>query len=184
MISGFAFGLIIGYLSWYAFRPGETIEAIPIQKIAALLAVIAGATVLALFPSGTTLFDYYGVGLAVGFFFTPVNKRFTQVSQSIRDAIKKAIIARMVEHKKELELVQRNWIEIERVVQRKLEKSMKSDECAPQFNYVDVTDLQELQYDQKSVIYIMRHFAQQHVREGVEFRLWDGKPVLLKDKRL
>lgn len=179
-MSGFAFGLIIGYLSWYAFRPGETPETVPIQKIAALLAVIGGATVLALFPAGTTLFEYYGLGLAVGFFLSPVSKWLSTAIQSLKLSIKKAALARKSTYKKEIEDIEENWLKIERLVRHKLDTSTKADERIPRADYIDVSDLQELQYSQPAIEYIMRRFAQLHVREGVEYRSWDGKPSLFK----
>ena len=43
-------------------------DTISISDIAAFIAAIGGAAVLTLFPAGTALFGYYGVGLAGGFF--------------------------------------------------------------------------------------------------------------------
>jgi len=181
-MSGFAFGLIIGFLSWYAFRPGETPETVPIQKVAALLTVIAGATVLSLFPAGTVLFEYYGLGLAVGFFFTPVSRSLREASQSLQTFIRKKVLARESKYKREIEDIDENWLRIERLVRHKLDASPKADERIPRADYIDITDLQELRYSQPSIEYVMRRFAQVHVREGIEYRVWDGKPSLLKKR--
>jgi len=179
-VAGFAFGLIIGYLSWFAFRPGETPETVPIQKIAALLSVIGGATVLALFPAGTTLFNSYGVGLAVGFFITPVGKWATSVYQVARKIHQEKILARKGAFKDELMQVNDDWIKIERLIRRKLRSTTKADESIPNADYIDITDLQELEYSNGVVEYIMRHYAQQHVHEGIEYKVLNGKPALLK----
>lgn len=179
-MSGFAFGLIIGYLSWYAFRPGETPEPVPIQKIAALLAVIGGATVLALFPTGTILFEYYGLGLAVGFFFPPISNWTRIIFQSLQTSVKKRFLAKESKHKKEIQDIEENWLQIERLVRQKLDTSPKADERIPRADYIDITDLQELQYSQPTIEFIMRRFAQMHVRDGVEYRVWNGKPSLFK----
>jgi hypothetical protein len=181
-MSGFAFGLIIGYLSWYAFRPGETPETVPIQKIGALLAIVSGATVLALFPAGTALFEYYGLGLAVGFFFTPLGKWLGAVLQILSNFIKKIAIARKSKHKKELETIEEDWLKVERLVRHKLDTSTKLDELAPHSNYIDITDLQELQYSHPAVEYIMRRYAQLYVRDGVEYTTWSGRPILLRKR--
>lgn len=181
-MAGFAFGLIIGYLSWFAFRPGETPETVPIQKIATLIAVIGGATVLALFPAGSTLFDNYGIGLAVGFFITPIRKWIILVFQIIQNFLKKRASAKESIHKKELAQVDDDWIKIERLVRRKLSNASKADEAIPNADFVDITDLQELQYSETAVEYIMRRYAQLHVHDGIEYRVWNGKPALLKKR--
>jgi hypothetical protein len=181
-MAGFAFGLIIGYLSWFAFRPGETPETVPIQKIAALIAVIGGATVLALFPAGSTLFDNYGIGLAVGFFITPVRKWVILVFQAVQNFLKKRASAKESTYKKELAQVDNDWIKIERLMWHKLSNASKVDEAIPNADFVDITDLQELQYSEAAVEYIMRRYAQLHVHDGIEYRVWNGKPALLKKR--
>jgi hypothetical protein len=42
--------------------------SISISDITAFVGAIGGAAVLTLFPSGSNLFGYYGLGLGVGFF--------------------------------------------------------------------------------------------------------------------
>jgi hypothetical protein len=181
-MAGFAFGLIIGYLSWFAFRPGEAPETVPIQKIATLIAVIGGASVLALFPAGSTLFGNYAIGLAVGFFVTPVSKWAKVAFESIQDFIKKRASAIEIIRKKELAKVDDDWIKIERFVRSKLSTALKGEETIPNADYIDITDLQELQYSENAIEYIMRHYAQAHVHDGIEYRLLNGKPTLLKKR--
>lgn len=181
-MAGFAFGLIIGYLSWFAFRPGETPETVPIQKIAALISVVGGATVLALFPAGSKLFDNYGIGLGVGFFVTPFKKWSVVAFQTLQEFFKKRALAKETIQKKEIAKVDEDWIKIERVVRRKLETANRVDEEIPTFNFIDITDLQELQYSIAAVEYIMRHYARLHVHDGIEYRVFNGKPCLLKKR--
>ena len=181
-MAGFSFGLVIGYLSWFAFRPGETPETVPVQKIAALISVIGGATVLALFPAGSKLFDNYGVGLGVGFFIIPFKKWSVNAFHSAQEFFKKRASAKENIHNKEIARVDDDWIKIERVVRRKLESANKVDEEIPTVNFIDITDLQELQYTITAVEYIMRHYAQLHVHDGIEYRVFNGKPSLLKKR--
>jgi len=181
-MAGFAFGLIIGYLSWFAFRPGETPETVPVQNIASLIAVIGGATVLALFPAGSVLFNDYGIGLAVGFFITPAEKWVVTVIRTTQDFFRKRASAKESVHKKEIEKVDDDWMKIERLVRRKLSNASKADEAIPNADFVDITDLQELQYSETAVEYIMRRYAQLHVHDGIEYRVWNGKPALLKKR--
>lgn len=181
-MAGFAFGLIIGYLSWYAFKPGESPETVPVQKIASLIAVIGGATVLALFPAGSNLFDNYGIGLAVGFFITPANKWAIRIFNIIQNYFKKREVAKINVHKKELVRVDDEWTKIERLVRRKLSNANKVDEAILNADFVDITDLQELQYSEAVIEYIMRRYAQIHVHDGIEYRVLSGKPALLKKR--
>jgi hypothetical protein len=181
-MAGFAFGLIVGYLSWFAFKPGEKPETIPIQKIATLIAVIGGASVLALFPAGSTLFDNYGIGLAIGFFITPLSRWIVLTFQSIQNYFKKRASAKESAHKKELAQVDDDWIKIERLVRRKLINASKADETIPNADFVDINDLQELQYSDTAVEYIMRRYAQLHAHDGIEYRVMNGKPALLKKR--
>ena len=139
-MAGFAFGLIIGYLSWFAFRPGETPETVPVQKIAALIAVIGGATVLALFPAGSTLFDNYGIGLGVGFFITPLKKWSVVTFEAIQEFFNKQSSVKEKFHKTEIAKVDDDWIKIERVVRRKLETAARVDEEIPTLNFIDITE--------------------------------------------
>lgn len=179
-MSGLMFGLIVGYLSWYAMSPGKTRESIPIEKIAALLGVIGGTSVLALFPSGTNLFERYGLGLGTGFFFVPIRRSLWICVQMTSSWVWKFQGSLRDQYQREIESVDRNWVDIERLVDRKLDVVARLDERVINANYIDLTDLQELQYPPRVVRYIMRRFAEWHVRDGVEYRVWDGKPALFR----
>lgn len=63
----FAFGVVLGWFVYFTnrYRKGD----VQFGDLIALLGVIGGAAVTALFGgAGGTLFGYYGVGLAAGFF--------------------------------------------------------------------------------------------------------------------
>ncbi|WP_454757704.1 hypothetical protein [Cupriavidus campinensis] len=63
----FAFGVVLGWFVYFTnrYRKGD----VQFSDLIALLGVIGGAAVTALFGGASgTLFGYYGVGLAVGFF--------------------------------------------------------------------------------------------------------------------
>lgn len=60
------FGVIIG---WYVYFINRYRKAdVQLSDLVALIGVIGGGAVLALFPARTDLFGAYGIGLAVGFF--------------------------------------------------------------------------------------------------------------------
>jgi hypothetical protein len=62
----FAFGAVVGWnLYWInRYRTGD----IKVTDLVTIIGAIGGAAVLKLFPAGTDLFGWYGLGLAVGFF--------------------------------------------------------------------------------------------------------------------
>jgi hypothetical protein len=65
-LGALGFGLIIGWYLYYInrYRKGD----VQFSDITTVVAAIGGAGVLSLFPSGSELFGFYGIGLAVGFF--------------------------------------------------------------------------------------------------------------------
>lgn len=60
------FGLILGWYTYYINRYRKS--DVQFSDITTLVAAIGGAAVLALFPAGSALFGWYGIGLACGFF--------------------------------------------------------------------------------------------------------------------
>ncbi|MET0788253.1 MAG: hypothetical protein ABWY33_03330 [Cellulomonas sp.] len=64
-LGALAFGLVVGWFTYSVSR--NRTDAPAVQDIAAVVAAVGGGAVLALFPAGTTLFGWYGIGLAVGF---------------------------------------------------------------------------------------------------------------------
>ena len=152
LIGGFIFGLIIGYLSWYAFRPGETKETIPIEKLGAFIAIILGATILSLFPAGTTIFTAYTLGLAFGFFFVPIKTFLIVETEKEKESDK-------LKFQEEIDEIQHEWEIIEKVVKYKLDKD----------RVVETYDLNELARTIEGRVYIMRQYAKLHVNEGVDF---------------
>lgn len=59
------FGLLIG---WYAYFINRWRKDVVIGDLATVVGAVGGAAILKLFPGGSELFGYYGVGLAIGFF--------------------------------------------------------------------------------------------------------------------
>lgn len=66
LVSGsFWFGVVIGYITYRTLaRKGDS----GISDIASVISAVGGAGVIALFPVGTQSFDFYAIGLALGFF--------------------------------------------------------------------------------------------------------------------
>ncbi len=60
-----AFGAVIGWVTYYTMRYKKEHA---ITDIATVVGALGGAAVLALFPAKSTLFGWYAVGLAIGFF--------------------------------------------------------------------------------------------------------------------
>jgi hypothetical protein len=58
--------MVIGWFAYYVNRYRS--DTISISDVAAFVAAIGGAAVLTLFPAGSALFGYYGLGLGIGFF--------------------------------------------------------------------------------------------------------------------
>jgi hypothetical protein len=66
LVGAAAFGAIIGWYVYYInrYRRGD----VQLGDLVAVLGVLGGAGILALFPAQTALFGAYGIGLAIGFF--------------------------------------------------------------------------------------------------------------------
>jgi len=61
----FWFGIVIGFITYRTLRHKKESG---ISDIATVIGAVGGGAVLALFPADSTRFDFYGIGLAVGFF--------------------------------------------------------------------------------------------------------------------
>jgi hypothetical protein len=66
LVGAGAFGALIGWYVYYInrYRRGD----VQLGDLVAVLGVLGGAGVLALFPAQSALFGAYGIGLAIGFF--------------------------------------------------------------------------------------------------------------------
>jgi hypothetical protein len=82
LVGGFAFGLVVGYLSWHAVFPEEGKSELTIRTVSAFIGSVGGAAVMLLFPAQTDLFATYACGLAVGFFFTPLQRSIYRMIDS------------------------------------------------------------------------------------------------------
>jgi hypothetical protein len=61
----FWFGLVIGYITYRTLRHKKDAG---ISDIAAVVGAVGGAAIVTLFPVDSSRFDYYAIGLAIGFF--------------------------------------------------------------------------------------------------------------------
>ncbi len=118
ILSGLMFGLIIGYLAWYAVMPG--VKEVNLNTVSAFIGVVAGAAITTLFPSGSQVFIGYTFGLAIGF-FGPVIKRHRQEIERAYELQQHEKQAKeLAEQQKKKELfaeeinqIDANWAEIE-----------------------------------------------------------------------
>jgi hypothetical protein len=64
------FGMVIGWVTYYTMR--KNTKERTLADITVIISALIGPAVLAVFPSPatdkTTMFGYYGIGLAIGFF--------------------------------------------------------------------------------------------------------------------
>ena len=64
------FGMVIGWVTYYTMR--KNTKERTLADITVIISALVGPAVLAVFPSPatdkTTMFGYYGIGLAIGFF--------------------------------------------------------------------------------------------------------------------
>ena len=176
------FGIIVGYLSWHAFRFENSSETIPIQKIASLIAVIGGAGILTLFPTGTRLFETYSLGLAIGFFFTFMKEQLIELYKYLLSKRNQRIIENQKLEDFEFQRIDENWFYISKLIKQKLKASTRIDDKNPRFTYINNTDLQELAYSSQTMKLIMKRFAHQNVQDDVEFRERNGIPTLFQKK--
>jgi hypothetical protein len=185
MVAGFPFGLIIGYISWYVFRPGESKDPIPVARLATFVAVIGGAGILSLFPSGTQLFESYAVGLATGFFGPLALKLLERIfdaiglligffgppiwklaGRAVADLL--ADDAPWEQDKKispeERAAVNADWSQVETIIDEKLRAALGKG-----LDNIEPSDLRELQYSESGVLYSMKRYARVHIADGIEF---------------
>lgn len=62
----FAFGMVVGWFTYFVNRHRK--EDVSLADVATIIGALGGGAILALFPARSTLFGWYGVGLAAGFF--------------------------------------------------------------------------------------------------------------------
>lgn len=64
-VGGLCFGIVIGWIVYRTLR--RSIDTVKLSDIATVIGAVGGAAVTAVFDSAT-LFGWYSIGLAVGFF--------------------------------------------------------------------------------------------------------------------
>jgi uncharacterized membrane protein YeaQ/YmgE (transglycosylase-associated protein family) len=65
-IGAVAFGLVIGWVTYRTLRRNS--DAVSLSDIATVIGAVGGAAVTTLFQDDTTMFAWYSIGLAIGFF--------------------------------------------------------------------------------------------------------------------
>lgn len=70
-VGSICFGVVIGWITYYTMRKNTKERAL--ADIMVIISALIGPAVLAVFPAPTdeakeTMFGYYGIGLAMGFF--------------------------------------------------------------------------------------------------------------------
>ncbi|MEW5831121.1 MAG: hypothetical protein AB1846_19690 [Chloroflexota bacterium] len=172
LISGFAFGLVIGYLSWFAIKPGE--KGFTMRTVAAFISTVIGAGVTLAFPAGTNVFTGYSIGLATGFFFTPSQKWFFVALENRKENIdkEKKKKTQSKQDERRLFLID-EWPKIEKVISDALRRSIfwvEKDEL-----------LRNLPFDDDNVVLMMSYYAYlHHDRVKFEYSVLNGEPRLTK----
>lgn len=162
LIGGFAFGLIIGYLTWHVARPGEPNTELNLKTLFGIIGALGGAAILTLFPAGSDLFSVYSIGLAIGFFLTSIQQAIKnwQFSQ-LREAARKKQDEKLEKDKKDAETqqefifaseyIRENLNTLIKVVGQKFIENPSRD--------LDVLDLLEFPVGVLTRIQILRFFA-------------------------
>lgn len=65
LFGAFAFGLVVGWITYFILRRSKPTA---LSDISTIIGTLGGATILGLFDSKGPLFAGYAIGLAVGFF--------------------------------------------------------------------------------------------------------------------
>jgi len=147
---GIAFGLVIGFLSWYAVFPRSGKFLVSWRTISAFLGVVGGGVVTALFPANSEAFGGYSIGLCLGFFYSPIWNFFSEQFKKSQPS----------DFTRELNAINTNWSSISNVIAHKINR----------YGIVDITSLEELPYSYDGKTSIMRRFAELFIEQGVEIR--------------
>lgn len=121
MFGAGCFGAVIGFVAWHVFRVGEA--SLDVKKLAAFIGALLGAVVLAAFPTGTSLFAAYSIGLAFGFFLVPASR----IVVAGYSAAWKAPVTTYFEESgnlaSQLKYIEEHWPVVERVVKSALDQN-------------------------------------------------------------
>ncbi len=168
LVGGFAFGLVVGYLSWHATRPGETSAELTLKTVLGFIGSVGGAAVLALFPAGTDLFAAYACGLAVGFFFTPIQRSIYHMIDSRASKKNLEEMEVQADFRFADKFINNNYETIALVISQKFREQPS--------RVVEVLDLSEFAVSILTKIQILRQFALDYPewfyydREGLHIR--------------
>ena len=155
-IGGILFGSVVGYIAWYAIRPGESGSKVTLKTVGAFVGIVTGATVIAFLQSDADFIAAYGIGLALGFFFTPLSRFFRKNSRTYKNTKKQGAIAL------EIQEIDKEWSLFENLITSKMSMSIYQD------NGLYVGMLNELDYSVDAIAYILKRYAREHTAEGYE----------------
>ncbi len=150
VLGGIAFGLVIGFLSWYAVFPTSGKFLVTWKTLSAFLGIVGGGVVTSLFPANSESFGAYSIGLCLGFFYSPT---WSYISEQIK-------MSKPSESMKEIQTINSNWSSISNVIAHKLNRNFS----------LGINALEELPYSYNGKISILRKFAELYIKDGVELK--------------
>lgn len=153
-IGGILFGSVVGYIAWYAIRPGESGSKVTLKTVAAFVGIVAGATVIAFLQSDANFIAAYGIGLAIGFFFPPVSRYFHKYLPAQKNTEKQEAI------RQEIQRIDAEWSFFEKFITSKMSISLYRD------NALYAGSLRELDFTIEGKAYILKRYAREHSTEG------------------
>ena len=161
-LSGLAFGLVAGYLTWRAVRGGRVGTESAIRTSAPIVGVVAGAVMMAVSSAGGEMVLMYILGVGVGLWLSTIARHLSRPVQSLRQRRmqkrQRRENVREAAARAEIDAIESDWPAIERLIQSKLGRLYRS---------VQVQELPELRVSYGARVYAMRKFAQEHGNEGV-----------------
>jgi hypothetical protein len=165
LIGGLLFGSIIGYLCSKIFHPeNQTVEdPNNFKNISALVALLLGAGILAVFQPGSSGFLGYTLGIFGGFFYKPVWHFIRQESKANREQ-------RIKDYEEEINRINRNWAAIESTIYHKLQRRLRPNNNGIYEAFLPIHDLNELGYSVEGKLTIMQAYARSHISTGVELK--------------
>lgn len=168
LISGIAFGLVVGYLVWYAIRPNE--KEFTLTTVSAFISIVVGAGITLAFPIGTDTFAGYSIGLASGFFATPIQKGLSKAFENRRERLRKERIKKQKIEMEKLNDLESNWSSDEKIIETVVNRKVLS---------VHLSDVNNLPYDKATKMLLMKKYAYLH-HDKVELHDYGNHVTLWK----
>ena len=168
LISGIAFGLVVGYLVWYAIRPNE--KEFTLTTVSAFISIVIGAGITLAFPTGTDAFAGYSIGLAAGFFVTPIQKGLSKVVEGRRERLRKERIKKQKIEIEKLKDLESNWPSDEKIIDDIVSRKVLS---------IHLSDVNNLPYDKETKTLLLKKYAYLH-HDKVELHDYGSHVTLWK----